>query len=89
MLFRLVFLLPATLAMPSLSRTLADLALRNNGFDLTNLPQGCPTSNITVPVPKGLSVPAGENTTLVTVARGSQNYTCSKGAYISAGALAK
>jgi hypothetical protein len=45
-----------------------------------------------VPLPSNqttLSVPSGQKTTIVTVGRGVQNYTCTSGAWVSVGALAK
>ncbi len=90
MLFRLLILLPAVFGIPLLEAAISTLAERHqSGFDLLNLPQGCSTSGIPVPVPKGLSVPSGQNTSLITVGRGVQNYTCTKGVYLNIGALAK
>ncbi|RSH94360.1 hypothetical protein EHS25_004163 [Saitozyma podzolica] len=53
---------------------------------------GCSTSNLSVPLPNGqttLSVPTGQQTIYATTGRGIQNYTCTDGAWVSVGALAK
>jgi hypothetical protein len=53
---------------------------------------GCSTANLSVPLPDGqttLSVPTGQQTIYATTGRGIQNYTCTDGAWVSVGALAK
>lgn len=49
-------------------------------------------SNFTLPLPANqtvLTMPPGQEVTIATVSRGVQNYTCTNGAWVSAGALAK
>lgn len=79
------FLLPlasAVLALPFNERW------TTTNVDLSKL-TGCSTSNIAIPLPSGLSIPDGQKPSLVTIGRGIQNYTCTKGVYVSTGALAK
>ncbi|WOO79769.1 uncharacterized protein LOC62_02G003284 [Vanrija pseudolonga] len=48
-------------------------------------------AGLTLPLPANqtvLAMPAGQSVTLATVSRGVQNYTCTNGAWVSAGALA-
>ena len=85
MFFNLLLLLPViptSLALPFIERS--SYSHLSHKFDLSKF-QGCPTSGILVPVPMGLSVPNGQTTSLVTVGRGIQNYTCTNGAYVTAG----
>lgn len=49
----------------------------------------CDVSAIQVPLLTGLSIPDGEKTEFITLGRGVQNYTCTGGVYVSAGAVAK
>lgn len=53
------------------------------------VPQGCSLAGLTVPVVAGLSLPSGQKLSAVTVGRGTQNYTCTAGKYVSAGAVAE
>jgi hypothetical protein len=53
------------------------------------VPRTCPTQNVAVPLIAGLQVPPGEKTVYVGLGRGVQNYTCTAGKYVSAGAVAK
>jgi len=51
--------------------------------------QGCPVGNIRVPLAGvNLTVPAGQNTSIITLGRGVQNYTCENGTFVSVGAVA-
>ncbi|OCF42517.1 hypothetical protein I317_03633 [Kwoniella heveanensis CBS 569] len=57
------------------------------------IPQNCPINKtLTVPLSAAaggtLAVPAGQAVSMITVGRGVQNYTCTNGTYVSAGALA-
>lgn len=49
----------------------------------------CPVSSIEVPIIPGIERSAGEQTIFSTVGRGVQNYTCTAGKWLSAGALAE
>lgn len=40
-------------------------------------------------LPAGVVVPAGQAITMATVGRGRQNYTCTGGAFVTAGAVAE
>lgn len=51
--------------------------------------RSCPVSSVKVPLIAGLEVPAGEKTVAIGLGRGTQNYTCTAGKYVSAGAVAK
>ena len=82
-------LVPLLILLPLAPLLLAKpLVQRSSKIDFASF-SGCPTSSIPVPVPSGLTVPAGQNVSLITVGRGIQNYTCTNGTYVSAGALAK
>ncbi|RXK35677.1 hypothetical protein M231_07050 [Tremella mesenterica] len=73
----------ALLAVPALGLTLP-LNIRTNIGD-------CPLNGLAVPLPTdqtALTVPAGQRLMYVALGRGIQNYTCSAGAYVTAGALA-
>lgn len=52
---------------------------------------GCDIGTVPLDLPAGpeLAVPAGRKLMLATVATGVQNYTCSDGVWVSAGALAE
>nr|XP_019012364.1 uncharacterized protein I206_03211 [Kwoniella pini CBS 10737]OCF51145.1 hypothetical protein I206_03211 [Kwoniella pini CBS 10737] len=101
MLSKFIFLfalLPAALSAPAADtsssnvdlRSLASISKSNLKSLASKIPQNCQLTNITVPLngQDGLSVPAGQVVSNVAVGRGIQNYTCSSGAYVSAGALA-
>lgn len=51
--------------------------------------QHCNVDTVQVPVIPGLTIPAGEKTAFITLGRGFQNYNCTSGAFVSAGAVAK
>ncbi|WVN90516.1 uncharacterized protein L203_105752 [Cryptococcus depauperatus CBS 7841] len=53
-------------------------------------PRSCSVSKVAVPLgnQSKLVVPSGETSSIITVGRGIQNYTCTSGAYVSVGALA-
>jgi len=54
--------------------------------------QSCNVSQYSIPLPGNqttLVVPPGEVPTLITLGRGIQNYTCTSGAWVNIGALAK
>ncbi|WVF66734.1 hypothetical protein IAT40_001476 [Kwoniella sp. CBS 6097] len=55
----------------------------------SRIPQNCTVNTLSVPLTgSSLAVPGGETTSMITVGRGVQNYTCTNGNYVSAGALA-
>jgi hypothetical protein len=49
----------------------------------------CPASSVNIPLPVGLALSANETANLVTVRRGIENYTCTNGTFVSAGAVAE
>jgi len=49
----------------------------------------CSIDNLQIPLPSGLTLAIGQNLSKVTLGRGTQNYTCTQGAFVSAGAVAK
>ena len=86
----LLFLLPVALAVPLAQIGSSELVSRSTaGYKLPPGLQGCQTANIPITLPSGLSIPNGQSISLITVGRGIQNYTCTNGAYVSIGALAK
>lgn len=56
---------------------------------LTNI-ASCPVNNVTLPLPAGatIAVPSGQTLLAVSMGVGVQNYTCTNGTYVSAGAVA-
>ncbi|WWC59912.1 uncharacterized protein I303_102474 [Kwoniella dejecticola CBS 10117] len=90
----LIILSPAVLSAPVAAaldvKSLASISRTNLQTLASRLPQRCSVSNISVPLEgqAGLAVPAGQTVSTIAVGRGVQNYTCTSGAYVSAGALA-
>lgn len=83
----LILLLPLTLASPITS--LAALQSADLGTLAKSVPGTCSAESIKIPVPAGLALSTGQKTSLVTVGRGTQNYTCINGTFVSAGAVAE
>lgn len=82
----LLFVAPAAIAAPT---SLASLQ-KSNFQDLTRgLSQKCTLNKLAIPVPAGISLTKGEALVFATVGRGVQNYTCTAGKFVSAGAVAK
>ncbi|KAK1920846.1 hypothetical protein DB88DRAFT_513589 [Papiliotrema laurentii] len=65
-------------------------ALQSSSFnDLTrSLAPSCPLGNFQIPLPSGLTLSPGQQVKFATVGRGTQNYTCTNGAFVSSGAVA-
>lgn len=82
----ILFCLVPALAAPT---TLASLQTSNFGDLTRSLPQKCSLQRFAIPVPAGLTLTTGEAPVLATVGRGTQNYTCTAGKFVSAGAVAK
>lgn len=83
----LLLLLPLTLASP-----LSSLAARQSDDFAAlaqTIPATCPANNVRIPLPTNFTLSANETTHLVTVGRGTQNYTCTNGTFVSAGAVAE
>ncbi|ORY27679.1 hypothetical protein BCR39DRAFT_453828, partial [Naematelia encephala] len=55
---------------------------------LGSVPTNCPVANIKLSLPSGFAVPCGQTPELITVGSGVQNYTCTSGSWVTAGALA-
>ncbi|KAK8861282.1 hypothetical protein IAR55_002101 [Kwoniella newhampshirensis] len=95
-LVALLFLLPATLSLPFTSRsdssTLSFLSSApfQSLIGLDDQTTHCSVDGLTVPLSgvPGLSVPGGQKLSTITVGRGVQNYTCTSGTYVTAGAVA-
>lgn len=91
MLFSLLALLPVALSAPAI----APDHLSSLSKFTSALTTQCSAAKVAVPLPANasfasvLSTSAGEKTEIITVGRGVQNYTCTAGKYVSAGALAK
>jgi len=57
--------------------------------DLGGLTSACSLRGVRIPLPAGLSLATDQDLNAVTVGRGTQNYTCADGVFVSSGAVAK
>jgi hypothetical protein len=76
---------PAVLGAPVALSEADTSALFKTALTITAPSCAVPALNL----PAGIVVPAGQSLKSATVGRGKQNYTCTAGAYVSAGAVAE